>query len=501
MALARAIAAPTNNAWQNASKSAVMLCVAVSIVVGVTIFSATLFSPSKESVRWCPGARNVTGIAGGTGNTSADLPRFSEQQQERQEVQLQQLHQHISSQVKRMETLGSNMAKDQQQALLQLQKYLDGSKLSEVQQQLQQQVEKMQIAAQEVKEYGQQLRQGFQQLGSTPPNATQQGAAQVQQTNQGNTTKGIICTVMRNEAKYVVEWVAFHLIVGASKIVIYDDSSTDGLAAAVAPFGDAVHVIRIKAGVNGVPSDLGSHRAGHRQDWSFEHCKKHYANEGFVGWFGIWDVDEFVFPCRRPAMKLQGNPLWDAWTNTTKPGSDGHLLRCTLFGVNSQDKQQPPGQLVLINNVRRAPDPVTEALAAARTWEAVKEGCDKCGCCQVSGAKTIYNISKVVNLSLSTHTAHNAVIDASWGKPYDGLCCNHYQFKSTDESLEKATANLNSHYEKVAKTEDAKKHLTMVPDHLIWQYLPDLLQLLQAKGIKYDVPPIKEILSTEGKPP
>lgn len=63
---------------------------------------------------------------------------------------------------------------------------------------------------------------------------------------------------------------------------------------------------------------------------------------------------------------------------------------------------------------------------------------------------------------------------------------------------EKATANRNSHYEKVAETEDAKKHLTMLPDHLIWQYLLDLLQLLQAKGIMFDIPWSKRFSARNG---
>jgi hypothetical protein len=62
------------------------------------------------------------------------------------------------------------------------------------------------------------------------------------------------------------------------------------------------------------------------------------------------------------------------------------------------------------------------------------------------------------------------------------------QFKSTEESRAKASANLNNHYTKVSSTPDAKKHLTMLVDTLVWQYVPDLLQLLQQKGFAYKVP-------------
>lgn len=243
------------------------------------------------------------------------------------------------------------------------------------------------------------------------------------------------------------------------------------------------------------------HRVAGRQGWAYDHCKKHYANGSFTGWFGIWDVDEFVYPCRRPAQKLEGNILWDAWMKSTKAGAHGHQMRCTLFGVNYEDKPQPPGQLVLTNNIRRAPDPITEGIAAGKSWEAVKAGCDKCGCCQVHGTKTIYNISAVRKLDFGPHHPHTkeAVLDYSWEKPFNGLCCNHYQFKSTNESLAKSSANLNTHYDNVAKTEDAKKHLTMLPDHLIWQYLPDMMQLLQAKGLMYEIPPVKQLINDKGQ--
>jgi hypothetical protein len=41
---------------------------------------------------------------------------------------------------------------------------------------------------------------------------------------------GVICTVLRNEARYVPEWVAFHLLMGATTIVIYDDNSIGPMA-------------------------------------------------------------------------------------------------------------------------------------------------------------------------------------------------------------------------------------------------------------------------------
>jgi hypothetical protein len=72
------------------------------------------------------------------------------------------------------------------------------------------------------------------------------------------------------------------------------------------------------------------------------------------------------------------------------------------------------------------------------------------------------------------------------------------QFKSTEEARAKAPANLNEHYTRVANTSDAKKHLTMLIDTLIWQYLPDMLQLLQLKGFGYKLPELPLLIQHDG---
>lgn len=45
-----------------------------------------------------------------------------------------------------------------------------------------------------------------------------------------------IATIVRNETPYMREWVAFHLAMGADRLIIYDNMSTDGLSEAVADF-------------------------------------------------------------------------------------------------------------------------------------------------------------------------------------------------------------------------------------------------------------------------
>jgi Tfp pilus assembly protein PilN len=135
------------------------------------------------------------------------------------------------------------------------------SAIQNVQQQIQSDVQKLELL--------------YQQLHSSAAPATSSGKA-AQQTRSpsyerqrqqpGNATaEGVVCTVLRNEARYIPEWVAFHLIMGATKIVIYDDNSTDGIREVAAPFGDAVVIVDMKKDVTGVPGDSPAHRVHHRQ--------------------------------------------------------------------------------------------------------------------------------------------------------------------------------------------------------------------------------------------
>jgi hypothetical protein len=121
----------------------------------------------------------------------------------------------------------------------------------------------------------QQLQQLYLKLGQAPaakqtqhnnvPASTDGSQQQQQQRNATQQPIGVICTVLRNEARYVPEWVAFHLLMGATKIVIYDDNSTDSLGKAVAAFGDSVVIMDLYKDVTGVPGDGGVHRVHGRQ--------------------------------------------------------------------------------------------------------------------------------------------------------------------------------------------------------------------------------------------
>jgi hypothetical protein len=45
-----------------------------------------------------------------------------------------------------------------------------------------------------------------------------------------------VCTIVRNEARYMKEWIENHLLEGVTMFFIYDNGSTDNLREILKPF-------------------------------------------------------------------------------------------------------------------------------------------------------------------------------------------------------------------------------------------------------------------------
>ena len=96
----------------------------------------------------------------------------------------------------------------------------------------------------------------------------------------------VICSLLKNEVPYVVEWVEFHRFQGASKIVIYDDFSTDNVSLLNSLYhqhGRDYLVIE-----PGIWNEDGRARRG----LAGEACFEKYRAES--DWLINLDVDEFV---------------------------------------------------------------------------------------------------------------------------------------------------------------------------------------------------------------
>jgi hypothetical protein len=105
-----------------------------------------------------------------------------------------------------------------------------------------------------------------------------------------------ICSIVKNEATYLKEWVAFHRLVGVSRFVTYDDRSSDTSQLTAALSATDVTVVPYEAGWD-VPENDGEPNPAwpwHQstQCRALTHFARHYGGDY---WCAFIDPDEFLF--------------------------------------------------------------------------------------------------------------------------------------------------------------------------------------------------------------
>jgi glycosyltransferase involved in cell wall biosynthesis len=143
------------------------------------------------------------------------------------------------------------------------------------------------------------------------------------------------CAIYRNEARYLREWVEFHLLVGFERFYLYDNGSDDNHLEILQPYiADGTVVLEHW------PISPGRHLA-------YERCLAKRRQE--ARWIAFFDIDEFLFsPLGRPVPEIVGE--FEQY-----PGIGANLLP---FGTSGH-KTEPDG-LVIENFVRRSRDEKTQ---------------------------------------------------------------------------------------------------------------------------------------------
>lgn len=112
-----------------------------------------------------------------------------------------------------------------------------------------------------------------------------------------------VCTIFKDEAPYLKEWIEYHKIIGVDHFYLYNNNSSDDFMKIITPY--------IKKGVVTLidwPMQQGQIKA-------YKDCIRKYRHES--NWIGFIDVDEFIVPIKendvysflkkfknRPAVKL-----------------------------------------------------------------------------------------------------------------------------------------------------------------------------------------------------
>jgi glycosyltransferase involved in cell wall biosynthesis len=143
--------------------------------------------------------------------------------------------------------------------------------------------------------------------------------------------KSAICLIVRNEARDIAEWMAFHALLGFDTQIIFDNASDDGTA----------RIIRAAAGLYDIRIHYWPNRSAESQIAAYQAACEAYRLE--FDWMAFIDSDEFL----RLTEDVPINEFlsrYDRWS--------GIALHWAVYGANGHD-EFPPG-LILENFTRRA---------------------------------------------------------------------------------------------------------------------------------------------------
>ena len=119
-----------------------------------------------------------------------------------------------------------------------------------------------------------------------------------------------IVTMMRNEAPYLLEWIAYHRLIGFGQITIYDNESNDASPRILGPLARA-----------GIINAVYWRDRRAKQDRAYTHASKRLRP--FVDWCLFCDLDEFLV--MNPGGSLEHLP-------PTEPDVAGLAICWRVFG-------------------------------------------------------------------------------------------------------------------------------------------------------------------------
>jgi O-antigen biosynthesis protein len=211
-----------------------------------------------------------------------------------------------------------------------------------------------------------------------------------------------ICAIFKDEAPYLLEWLAFHKMVGVDLFVLYDNGSMDGGSDLIrrSSFGRNVTLIEWPHAAGQIPA--------------YQHFCTNHA--GHFGWVAFIDVDEFIMP-------MAGGSIRESLMRRSYADYSAVLLQWLVFGPSGH--QCRPDGLVIENYIRRLP----EAFPASRHVKSLVRGK------AVTAAGTTPHI---IHVSGPTCNTRGEAVLSYAEQPvacHDVMLINHYFTKSREDWL------------------------------------------------------------------
>lgn len=168
-----------------------------------------------------------------------------------------------------------------------------------------------------------------------------------------------IALIVKDEARHVAEWAAFHVAAGVRQFLVYDNGSSDGtidILREVLP-AEALVVVPWRQ----IFSDARMGREIHNQVLAYAHAASNFG--GGLRWLAFIDADEFLVPKQAASIPEALAHLGDA-RNLSLPwhmfGRSGHV--------------EPPEGGVVGNYLRRARDPMSD-VRGVRAFKCIVDPC------------------------------------------------------------------------------------------------------------------------------
>lgn len=260
-----------------------------------------------------------------------------------------------------------------------------------------------------------------------------------------------VCSIYRDMAHDLREWIEFHLLVGAERFYLYNNESADNHREVLRPYLEDGTVVL------------------HDWPWvvpvitrSIQHCLDEHGHES--RWIAFLDTDQFLFsPTMRPLPEIL--PEYEQWpgvgVNEMRFGPDGHLTR-------------PPDSLVIDTFRLRDGWPATKKQATL-----IKSIVDPA---RVESARNPHGFSYREGLAVDEHK--QPIEDwSTQQRSCSILRMNHYLTKSVEE-FEQKHARLRPDTGTYRRNKDPQatiRNSSVVRDDLITAYLPRLREALAAR--------------------
>jgi GT2 family glycosyltransferase len=253
-----------------------------------------------------------------------------------------------------------------------------------------------------------------------------------------------VCAIFRNEARYLCEWLEFHLLVGVEKFYLYQNRSNDHWQQIIQPYIEK-GIVDLKPWPN----------TGSAQMPAYRDCVERL--KGKPAWLAFIDIDEFLFSPKFATVTEALATLPEAW------GAVGVHWMC--FGASGRENYEP------------------ELVMKRFTWRPVQSFHVN------THIKTIARLDRTIQVRGDAHyfTVQGGTFNEQGGSLSTArpagtesalLRINHYTTKSRQEYYDRIALGRVDGAGFVSKSVFEERQAQDVDDRTIWKFLPALQERL-----------------------